>query len=199
MITALAALATVPSACATDANHRQDRPAVAIRRGSTWATYSFALPRIIGPTVELRLEHGILRGLMASRALNVTIRPGGADGFGPNGPVNLSITGREAGLEVHGMWNGGPVHLVLEPDVLRGSVIVRPRGAGEALEVSCGYRLDRVDAGGALVGSSACGGLPQDTRVEIDPRLRQQLAAHELAVFLIAALAAPPISTGERI
>jgi hypothetical protein len=41
--------------------------------------------------------------------------------------------------------------------------------------------------------------MPQETRLEVDPRLRQRLARHELAVFLIAALAAPPFSPHEGI
>jgi hypothetical protein len=192
----MVALASTLSACATTGSGRPDRPAVAIRRGSTWVTYSFDPPRIIGPTAELRLEHGVLRGFMAAQALDVAIRPGDATGSGPSGPVNLTITERDGGIEVHGMWNGATAHLSLAPTSLRGSVVVR-RGRPGGQEVSCGYQLDRLEANGALVGSSACGGMPQDTRVEVDPRLSREIARHELAVFLIAALAAPPFSPHE--
>jgi hypothetical protein len=93
---------------------------------------------------------------------------------------------------------GAPAHLSLAPTSLRGSVVIR-RGRPGGQEVSCGYQLDRLEANGALVGSSACGGMPQDTRVEVDPRLNREIARHDLAVFLIAALAAPPFSPHERI
>jgi hypothetical protein len=194
----MVALASTLSACATTGAGRQDRPAMAIRRGSTWVTYSFDLPRIIGPTVELRLQDGVLRGFMASRAMDVAMRPGDATGSGPSGPVNLTITDRDGKVEVHGLWNGAPAHLSLAPTSLRASLVVRPGRPG-GQEVSCGYQLDRLEASGALVGWSACGGMPQETRLEVDPRLRQRLARHELAVFLIAALAAPPFSPHERI
>jgi hypothetical protein len=190
------AMATTVMSCATDGSQRQGRPSVAIRRGSTWATYSFALPRIIGPSVELQLKDGVLRGFMASRALDVTIRPGEAMGSGPSGPVNLRIVERDGQVEVDGLWNGAPAHLVVSPSILRGSVVVG-RGRTGAQEVSCGYQLDRVESNGALAGSSACAGMPQETRLEVDSALREQLRPHELAVFLLAALAAPPLSTHE--
>jgi hypothetical protein len=189
-------LVSTLAACATYGNNRPDRPAVAIRRGSTWATYSFVLPRIIGPTVELQLKDGVLRGFIASRTVDVTIRPREAVGSGPSGPVSLTIAIVDDRVEIDGLWNGAPAHLVVAPTSVRGSMVIR-RGRAGAQEVSCGYQLDRVEANGAVAGSSACGGLPQDTRLEIDPRLRQLLAPHELAVFLVAALAAPPASPHE--
>lgn len=196
IVMAIGALASSLLSCATNGERRPGQPTIAIRRGSAWATYSFALPRIVGSTAELRLEDGVLRGLMASRGMDVTIRPGQATGHGPTGPVNVTITEEQDRIEVHGLWNGSPAHLTMSPSLVRASVVVG-RGRTGANELSCGYQLDRLEPSGALVGSSACAGMPQETRLEVDTPLRAQLAPRELAVFLLAALAAPPLSPNE--
>lgn len=185
------------SSCATNGNRTDDRPEIGLRRGSAWATYSFALPRVIGPTAELQLKDGVLRGLMSSRALDVTVGPTEANGFAPGGPASLKISERDGVVEVDGLWNGGPLHLTFGPSFVRGSAIVA-RGRTGARELSCGYQLDRVDASGAFVGSSTCSGMPQETRLEVHPAIRRMLSPSELAVFLVAALAAPPFSPQER-
>jgi len=186
------------SACATNGNRATDRPEVALRRSSAWTTYSFALPRVIGPTAELQLKDGVLRGLMSSRAMDVTIAATEANGFGPGGPASLKITERDGAVEVDGLWNGGPVHFTFGPTSVRGSAIVA-RGRTGARELSCGYQLDRLDPSGAFVGSSGCSGLPQETRLEVSPAVRKMLSPSELAVFLVAALASPPFAPQERL
>jgi hypothetical protein len=191
----LAVLAIV-AACATNGNHRDGGGQVAIRRGSAWATYSFKLPRIVGPSAELKFAEGTLTGMMASQGLKVQIGDGQATGFGPRGPVNLKITAQEGGVEVDGMWNAGPVHLVISPSMVRGSVVVG-RGRTGAGEISCSYQLDRREPSGALVGSSACAGMPQEARLEVDAAVRNVLSPSELAVFLVAALASPPFAPHE--
>jgi hypothetical protein len=179
------------TACATTGNRAQGRPGVALRRGSAWVTYSFALPRIIGPTADLQLRDGVFRGLVDGRAVEVKVGQGEAAGFAPRGPASLKISEHDGQVDVDGMWNGGPVHFAFAPSFLRGSVVV-VQGRTGAQELSCGYQLDRVEPDGALVGSSACSGMPLETRLEVDPALRQLLSPTELAVFLVTALAAPP-------
>lgn len=194
---ALGLFVTALSSCATNGSRTEDRPEIALRRGSAWTTYSFVLPRVLGPTAELQLKDGVLRGLMSSRALDVKIAATGASGFGPGGPASLQITERDGVMEVDGLWNGGPVHLTFGPHFVRGSAIV-VRGRTGARELSCGYQLERVDASGAFVGSSTCSGMPQETRLEVHPAIRRLLSPSELAVFLVAALAAPPFSPQDR-
>jgi hypothetical protein len=152
---------------------------------------------VIGPTAELQLKDGVLRGLMSSRALDVAIAGTEANGFAPGGPASLKITERDGVVEVDGLWNGGPVHFAFGPASVRGSAIVA-RGRTGSRELSCGYQLDKVDASGAFVGSSGCSGLPQETRLEVSPAVRRMLSPSELAVFLVAALASPPFAPGER-
>jgi hypothetical protein len=168
-----------------------DRPAIALQRGGSWSTLSVAPPRIIGPSVELQLKNGDLRGFAGGGAMDVHIGNAEASGYGPSGPVELDMENRNGQLVVAGMWNGGPVHLTLAPGALHGSVI--RRGSGRvASEQSCGYELDRQEGSGALVGRSTCGGMPQETRLEIDPRVAGLLTPTEMTVVLVAALASPP-------
>jgi hypothetical protein len=191
----LAILAAV-AVCATNGNRRDGPAAVAIRRGSAWATYSFRMPRIVGPTADLQLKDGDLRGIIGSQGMDVRIGAGQATGFGPRGPVSLNIAERDGQIEIDGMWNAGPVHFVFGPSLLRGSVVVRS-GRTMAQEISCSYQLDRREATGALVGFSTCAGMPQEARLEVDEAVREVLSRTELAVFLVAALASPPFAPHE--
>jgi hypothetical protein len=191
----LAILATV-SACATNEVRQEGSPAIAIRRGSAWATYTFKMPRIVGPTAELQLDGGHLRGIVASRSMDIRIGTAQATGFGPRGPVSLNIAQRDGRIELDGMWNAGPVHFVFTELVVRGSVVVRS-GQTAAQEISCSYQLDRRESTGALVGFSTCAGMPQEARLEVDEALREVLSPNELAVFLVAALASPPFAPYE--
>jgi hypothetical protein len=168
------------------------KPEIAIKRGAAWATYAIDPPRIVGPTAELQFSDGNLRGLIGSRALNVTIRDAGADGLGPSGPVNLTVDNGNGETKVDGLWNGAPVHFVFAPNLVKGSVAVRSGRTG-ADERSCSYQLDQVDKNGALVGYSTCSGLPQLTRLEIDAPVARLLKPNQLAVFLVAAFASPPL------
>jgi hypothetical protein len=167
------------------------KPAIAIQRGSSWSSLSVDLPHITGPTGQLKLENGELSGVVGAGVLQVKIEGDRAEGFGPSGPVQMSVTREGDALKVDGMWNGGPVHLTVGPGGLRASVIRRGSrfAAGQA---SCAYTLDKVDASGAIVGSSICAGMPQETRLEIDPRVRAALGPTELSVLLVALLSTPP-------
>lgn len=166
-------------------------PAIAIRRGGSWASLGVALPHITGPTGQLKLENGELSGVLGGRSLQVRIEGDQAEGFGPSGPVQIAITREGGALRVDGLWNGGPVHLKLGPEGLRASVIRRGSPV-TASQQSCAYTLDRVGPRGAVEGTSICAGMPQETRLEIDPRVRAALRPSELSVLLVALLSAPP-------
>jgi hypothetical protein len=172
-----------------------DAPEIAIQRGGAWSTLSVAPPRIVGPTVELQLEHGVLRGFAGGGAVDVQIGHNEASGYGPSGPVQLQLSDRDGEVVVEGMWNGGPVHFTLSAGAVKGS-IVRRGGRSLASEQSCGYELGRSgqQGAGAYVGRSSCGGMPQETRLEIDPRVPRLLTPTEMTVVLVAALAAPPLT-----
>lgn len=190
LVVALFGLGLLAS-CASTRNTVNSRPEIALRRGAVWTTYAFAPPRIFGATAELQLKGGKLTGFVGGRTINIKIATNAADGFTPAGPGNLAIAEHDGQIEAHGLWNGGPAHLVLGPTSLRASMIVA-HGRTGAQELSCGYQLDRVDAKGALVGSSACAGLPEETRLEVTPLAREQLSAAELATLLMTILAAAP-------
>jgi hypothetical protein len=186
------------SGCAST-GAKGDAPAeVALRRGGSWATYSIKPPRIVGPTAALELKDDSLHGMLASRSMDVKITDGGASGFGPGGPVNITITPQDGQTIVDGLWNGGPVHFVFAPDGVKGSVVVW-QGRMAAQQASCSYTLDKLEPSGAHSGVSICGGMPQDTRLEVLASTAKVLDPNELAVLLVAAFSAPPLATNEGI
>ncbi len=167
-------------------------PELAIRRGASWATFSFAPPHITGATAELELnKNGALRGFIGGGTLDVDIRDGQANGFGPSGPVAMDVDVEAGKTVISGMWNGGPVHFTYEAGALRGSVVWR-HGRTMASEQSCAYDLEPSGQAGTLAGSSSCGtGLFVGTRLEVDPRLAAMMSPTQLAVVLVATLASP--------
>jgi hypothetical protein len=183
-------------ACATMRGPAGSQPQVALRRGSAWSTYNLKLPRISGPNANMVLENGRLTGLLASRSLDVKIEEGEANGFGPGGPVNVTITREGEETRVDGMWNGAPVNLRFAPSSVKGSVVVW-QGRMVAQQASCGYDLDKVESNGALSGTSTCEGMPQQTLLEVQAATAKVLTPTELAVLLVAALSSPPISPNE--
>jgi hypothetical protein len=175
------------------------RPGIAIQRGGAWSTLSVALPHVTGPNVNLTFDNGELRGFVGAGALSVKVSGDKADGYGPSGPVAMTMEREGPALRIDGEWNGGPVHLQLGPDGLRGSVIRRGSRTTTAT-ASCSYDLRGGSPKGGLVGTSTCIGMPQQTRLEIDPGVRQQLSPPELSVLLVAVLASPPLDLpAERI
>ena len=174
-----------------------DRPELALKRGSAWATYTVQLPYIKGRAANLKLEDGRLRGLLGSRTMDVKIEDDGASGFGPGGPVALTVSREGDETRVDGLWNGGPVNLRIDGSKLKGSVVVF-QGVIGSDEVSCGYNLEKVDVRGALSGTSTCAGMPQQTRLEVTGPTATVLKPNELIVLLVAALSAPPVSPNER-
>jgi hypothetical protein len=190
LLASLAGCATARGSAGTDAE-------VALRRGSAWATYSLKPPEITGPSASLRIEDGRLRGLLASRAVDIKIQPDGASGFGPGGPVNVTIEREPDGTRVEGLWNGAPVNFVFSPAEVKGSVVVWQGRLG-VQQASCAYDLRRIEPNGAVTGSSTCAGMPQETRLEVHAGTAKVLTPSELTVFLLAALSSPPLSPNER-
>jgi hypothetical protein len=189
------ALLLLPACGARIANgtRNAEGPEIAIQRGGAWSTLTVAPPRIVGPSVELQLKQGVLRGFAGGGAMDVQIGRNEASGYGPSGPVQLEVESRDGQLVVGGMWNGGPVHFTLSDGVVKGS-IVRRSSRTIAGEQSCGYELGRTGTSGPFVGRSSCGGMPQETRLEIDPRVPKLLTPTEMTVVLVAALATPPMT-----
>jgi hypothetical protein len=192
---ALITLATVLglSCAGSNAAAPEGQPAIAFRRGGAWSTYSFALPRIVGPTAELELKNHALRGFINGGTVSVTIDEDGAHGFGPSGPVNLDVVHEGDELRVDGAWNGGPVHFTFSPERVSGSAVTRGSMVARR-ERSCGYDLDQRDRGGAFVGTAACMGMPAPALLAIDEPVARKLKPAELAVVLVAILASPPPS-----
>jgi hypothetical protein len=188
---------TSASGCAAARGAAGNVPEVALRRGSNWATYNVKPPQITGETASLKLEAGHLRGFLSSRALDVQVEPEGATGFGPGGPVDVTISRDSDGTRVDGLWNGAPVNFVFSPSRVKGSVVVW-QGRTAAQQASCAYDLDKIEPNGAVSGSSTCAGMPQQTRLEVSAATAKVLTPSEPAIFLVTALSAPPLSPNER-
>ncbi len=204
-----------------------DVPLIGLQRGGHWSVLTIRPPHLSGPQFHLLLKNSVLTGAVSggtapAGTLRVNIKPDGAEGFGPLGPVSLDFSSDESSTTAEGTWNGGRVHLVFSRDSLRGTVAsnsffysksnaggtsgagtlnTRLRSFGRAADqidplpsdVSCEYYLDQLSTDGALNGGSTCAGMPQQTRLEV-PRIAQAwMTRAELVTVLIAVLSSPRI------
>jgi hypothetical protein len=209
-----------------------DVPLIGLQRGGHWSVLSIRPPHLSGPQFHLLLKNSVLTGAVSggtapAGTLRVNIKPDGAEGFGPLGPVSLDFFSDDNTTTAEGTWNGGRVHLVFSRDSLRGTVASnsffhskssaggtsgaegfrnpRLRSFGRAADqidplpsdVSCEYYLDQLSSDGALNGGSTCAGMPQQTRLEV-PRIAQAwMTRAELVTVLVAVLSSPPIVIAE--
>jgi hypothetical protein len=196
-VTCAAVLVAAVGCSAGNAAAGGERPELALRRGASWVSYRVAPPNITGPTANLALDRQGMRGFLDSRAVNVDIAPGRADGLAGSGPVQLIITGQAGETAVDGMWNAGMVHVRFQPQRVTGTVVVRSWRTGGGLD--CGYQLARKQPEGSFDGLSTCAGLPLETRLELPAAVVRALDPDQLAVLLVAALAAPPLGPQESL
>jgi hypothetical protein len=169
---------------------------VGLRRGAAWSTLTVKPPYVIGPRVTLHLKKGALTGTIDGLAVNLKVEPDGVSGTGPLGPVSIDITDTGDKTEIEGSWNGQRAHVEITPDALKGSLAIY-RGRSLASAFYCQYVLDRVESGGARLGTSICGGLPEETRLEVPALAFARLSRAELAVVLLALLSSPPFTSME--
>lgn len=169
-----------------------------LRRGAAWSTVTVKPPYAIGPRVNLHIGKGVFSGEIDGGAVNLRVDDQGVEGTGPAGSVAVDIEEQLDKLVIEGSWNGSRLHLEVTPGSMRGTIAV---GAGGRLEnvASCQYVLDRVDTSGARLGTSICGGMPVDTRLEIPGALQKWLTRPEMVVVLLALLSAPPMTGVEAI
>jgi hypothetical protein len=209
-----------------------DVPLIGLQRGGHWSVLTIRPPHLSGPQFHLLLKNSVLTGAISggtapAGTLRVNIKPDGAEGFGPLGPVSLDFFSDESTTTAEGTWNGGRVHLVFSRDSLKGTVASnsffyskthaagtsgmesfrnpRLRAFGRSADhidplpsdVSCEYYLDQLTADGALNGGSTCAGMPQQTRLEV-PRIAQAwMTRAELVTVLVAVLSSPPLVVAE--
>lgn len=213
------------------ADRGSDVPLIGLQRGGHWSVLTIRPPHLSGPQFHLQLKNGVLTGAISggiapAGTLRVNIRPDGAEGYGPLGPVALDIATDEASTVAEGTWNGGRVHLVFQRESLHGTVATNsffnsrtgganaggmdsfgpPRRYGRstntlidppAMDLSCEYYLDQVSNDGALNGGSTCAGMPQQTRLEVPALAKTWLTHAELVTILVAVLSAPPVVVAE--
>ncbi|MDZ4696941.1 MAG: hypothetical protein SGI86_17520 [Deltaproteobacteria bacterium] len=170
---------------------------IAVRRGSGWTTLSVKPPYIIGPRTNLRLEGGTFRGSIDNQSVRIAIDEEGAHGFGPFGPIAITIEDGVDALVAQGQWSGSRVHLRITGESLRGTIPVW-NANDVASTMWCQYVLDTVESDGAWSGTSICTGLPEVTRIEIPDQVQSWFTRSELTVVLLALLSSPPTTGLER-
>jgi len=170
---------------------------IAVRRGSGWTTLSVKPPHIIGPRTNLRLNEGVFSGSIDNQGVRVVMDGDGAHGFGPFGPIAISIDDGSDALVVEGQWSGSRVHLRITNDSFRGTIPIWNANTVGAT-VNCQYVLDTVEPDGAWSGISTCTGLPEATRIEVPERVQSWFSRNELTVVLLALLSSPPTTGMER-
>jgi hypothetical protein len=175
---------------------------LALRRGAAWSTLKVRPPYAIGPRVNLHFKKGQVSGnidsgtMMDSRigGVNLTIDAEGIQGSGPYGAVAVDVEEGPDLLSFDGTWNGSRVNFKITNDSVRGSIPIRRFGRVDSVAgVSfCQYTLDHVTPDGAREGTSICGGLPEQTRLEVPRQVDAWLTRKELVVVLLALLSTPP-------
>ncbi len=170
---------------------------IAVRRGSGWTTLAVKPPYIIGPRTNLRLEGGTFRGSIDNQSVRIVIDGEGAHGFGPFGPIAVSVEDGVDALVVQGQWSGSRVHLRITAESFRATVPIW--SANDAASTMwCQYVLDTVEPDGAWSGTSTCNGLPEVTRIEIPEAVQSWFTRTELTMVLLALLSSPPTTGLER-
>jgi hypothetical protein len=175
---------------------------LALRRGAAWSTVKVRPPYAIGPRVNLHFNHNKVSGqldpgqMMDTRlgALSLTIDDEGISGSGPYGDVAIDVSDQPNVLVFDGTWNGSRVNFTITDQSFRGTVPIRRFGATNSVSgvSTCQYVLDKVTADGAREGTSICGGLPEETRLEVPRQAQAWLTKKELIVVLLALLSTPP-------
>jgi hypothetical protein len=164
-----------------------------LRRGAAWSTATVKPPYVIGPRMNLHLNHNIFGGAIDGMPVNLRVEPDGISGNGPSGPVSIDIESAPDKLVFEGTWNGSRAHFEVTDQAFKGSLAVY-RGRQVGSEAYCQYVLDRVEADGARAGTSICAGLPEETRLEVPGQVYKWLTRPELVVVLLALLSSPPIT-----
>jgi len=176
---------------------------VALRRGSSWSTIKVRPPYAIGPRVNLHFyKKGMVSGnidagtIMDGRisSLNLTIDEQGIQGEGPYGSVAVDVEDGPETLNFEGTWNGSRVTFTITANAVKGTIPIRRVGRADSVGgvTSCQYVLDRLASDGAREGTSICNGMPEETRLEVAPRVNAFLTRKELVVVLLALFSTPP-------
>jgi hypothetical protein len=192
---------------------------MALRRGSAWNTIKVRPPYAIGPRVNLHFsKDGRVSGNIDSNVVtqgrigdnrlggvSLTIDQDGIEGTGPYGAVAVDVEETPDTLTFEGSWNGSRVTFKITNDSFKGTIPIRRFNIRREDDnsrpfpldsvggvTSCQYVLDRVAADGAREGTSICGGLPEETRLEIPRQVHAYLTRKELVVVLLALLSTPP-------
>jgi hypothetical protein len=164
-------------------------PTVVLVSGALQSVVHLDLPRVSTPTGQLVLNDGTLFGSLDQGALNVDIHEATARGWAGAGAVALAVSRDGSLMRLSGTWNGVPVKVEIDDARIFASLVQRGSRFAPG-EKSCVVDLRRGSDGPALVGSATClTGLPAETRLLIDPRVRALLRPAELAVLLTALLA----------
>lgn len=185
---------------------------LALRRGAAWATIKVRPPYAIGPRVNLKFSKNKVSGQLDSGvtdrrsgssfrgSLSLTLTEEGIQGSGPFGGVAVDVAEAPEVLEFEGTWNGSRVTFKITADSVKGTVPIHSFGDAASLAsvASCQYVLDKVTPDGAREGVSICGGMPEQTRLEVPRQVDAWLTRKELVVVLLALLSTPPTSSHEQ-
>ncbi len=173
---------------------------IGVRRGSAWSTITVRPPYLIGSRTNLKLQKGKISGTVGSGSMRVSIEKDSAQGTGPYGAISVDIDDTADGMALEGTWNGARVVVRITAESFRATVPVyagQPGGAGIFQVSTCQYVLDKVEPDGSRSGMSICGGLPEDTLIEIPAAIHSWLTRSELMVVLLALLSTPPYTVME--
>lgn len=167
-----------------------------LRRGAAWTTLTVKPPYAIGPRTNLKMNKGEFTGTIDGGGVRLRLDEEGFSGTGPSGNIAVSVWEGPDLLKIEGSWNGSRVHFEITTAKLSGVIAVFQGRTFDSV-FNCQYVLDKVTATGARSGTSICGGLPEETLLEIPSAIHGWLTRAELAVILLALLSSPPFTSME--
>ena len=162
-----------------------------LRRGSSWRTLTVKPPFVRGYTAMLRLKDGALRGRLGAARLDLELRDGSIESR-DRSPIEVEILDEGHGLILEGRWLGRPIRLHVGELGVRGSLWTLGGGF-------CDFQLNEISPDGVLEGFSSCGGMPEETLVEVPPVLEKWLTRTEVVSLVLALLSSAPRTEREKV
>jgi hypothetical protein len=149
--------------------------------------------QLLGPDARLSLEGGVLAGQIKGGRYEVKMVPGGAQGSGPLGRVDVRIEPVAQGYHVDGIWNGARISFVVGKNAIRGNALRQVSDEDRGLE-NCWYDVEKLWRRTVYAGHETCPGLDEPVRFDLKPATSLGLDDETTAVLMIAFLVAPPLA-----
>jgi len=174
---------------------------LAFQRAARWTGVVLQGSSLTGPRMNVRLKEAQVTGFIDGQGFSLDLDEQGLGGVGTSGNIAADVESVPGAVGISGTWNGSRVRLVADQKKIDGTVpILGGRGDNTFVNVlNCQYQLERSETEpNVYEGVSVCQGLPEQTRIELDPRF-WRLEPRKAAAIILLLLQAPPRSYSEAL